>query len=85
VASYGGHLDVVWALLEKGADVNARRNEDGVTPLIAASAQGHVDVVRALLEKGADVDAKGNDAITALSVAKDDEIKAALKDAGATQ
>ena len=56
MASYGGHLDVVWALLEKGADVNARRNEDGVTPLIAASAQGHVDVVRALLEKGADVD-----------------------------
>jgi hypothetical protein len=83
-ASYGGHLDVVRALLEKGADVNARGNKDGVSALMAASAQGHRDVVQALLEKGADADAKANDGTTALSVAKDDEIKAALKDAGAT-
>jgi hypothetical protein len=83
-ASYHGNLDVVRALLDKGADVNATGNKDGATPLMAASEQGHIEVVRTLLEKGADVDAKGNDGTTALNVAKDDEIKAALKDAGAT-
>ena len=84
VASFGGHLDIVRALLDKGADVNAKDSRDGGTALMAASAQGHLDVVQALLEKGADVNAKGNDGTTALSVAKDDGVKAVLTEAGAT-
>ena len=84
-SGFSGSLDIVRALLDKGADVNAKGNKDGGTALMAASAQGHLHVVQALLENGADVNAKGSDGATALSVAKDDEIKAALKDAGATQ
>jgi ankyrin repeat protein len=83
-ASFGGRLDIVRALLGKGADVNAKDNKDGGTALMAASAQGHLDVVRALLENGANVNAKGSDGATALSVAKDDAVKAVLTEAGAT-
>jgi ankyrin repeat protein len=35
IASQNGHLDVVQALLSKGADVNAKRN-DGATPMTLA-------------------------------------------------
>jgi uncharacterized protein len=52
-ASEKGHVDVVQALLAKGAEVNAKNN-NGATALIWASIQGHVDVVQALLAKGAD-------------------------------
>jgi ankyrin repeat protein len=83
-ASFGGHLDIVRALLDKGADVNTKGNMDGGTALMAASAQGHLDVVQALLENGADVNAKASDSTTALSVAKDDAVKAVLTEAGAT-
>jgi ankyrin repeat protein len=82
-ASFGGHLDIVRALLDKGADVNARGNMDGRTALMAASEQGHLDVVQALLENGADVNAKSNDGAIALSLAKDEAVKAALTEAGA--
>jgi len=83
-ASFAGHLDIVRALLDKGADVNARGNKNGGTALMAASEQNHIDVVQALLESGADVNARGSDGRTALSVAKDDEVKAVLTQAGAT-
>ena len=83
-AAFGGHLDIVRALLDKGADVDARSDKDGGTALMAASAQSHLDVVQALLESGADVNAKGSYDATALSVAKDDEVKAVLTEAGAT-
>ena len=65
MASQQGHLDVVQALLAKGADVNAKDN-DGATALMLASQNGHLDVVQALLAKGADVNAKANDGVTAL-------------------
>ena len=47
-ASYNGHLDVVQALLAKGADVNAKNNI-GWTALDVARVRGHAEV-RALLE-----------------------------------
>ena len=53
------------ALLDKGADVNAKQN-DGLTALMTASPSGRVDFVQALIAKGADVNAKDNNDLTAL-------------------
>ncbi|KAF5349440.1 hypothetical protein D9758_014604 [Tetrapyrgos nigripes] len=57
-ASYNGSLNVVRALLEKGANVNAQGGAHR-NALHAASSRGHLEVVRAPLEKGADVNAQG--------------------------
>lgn len=51
-----GDISAVKALLEKGADVNAKNN-DGTTALIQASEYGYSDIVKMLLAKGADVNA----------------------------
>jgi predicted LPLAT superfamily acyltransferase len=70
MASAAGHLDVVQALLDKGADVGAMMN-DGETALTTAAAAGHLDVVPALLY-GAKVNAypsQGSPALTAASFA----------------
>ena len=56
-ASRNGNVDAARALLEAGADVDAR-NADGITALMMAAARGHVEVVHVLLEAGADVDAR---------------------------
>ena len=85
-ASEEGHLDVVQALLTKGADVNAKTFENGMTPLMWASEEGHLDVVQVLITKGADVNAKEIEGGgTALGLAKDADIKALLVRAGAKQ
>ena len=52
LASFLGHLDVVQALLAKGADVNAK-NGAGGTALGAATEKGHTDIIAALLKAGA--------------------------------
>ena len=59
---------MVQALLDKGAEVNAKTN-NGVTALMSGLRAGHLDVVQALLAKGAEVDAKANDGVTALMLA----------------
>lgn len=59
----------VKALLDKGADVNAK-DDKGNPALICAAKKGDADTVKALLEKGADVNAKDNKGSTALKVAK---------------
>jgi ankyrin repeat protein len=48
-----GDLEQVAAIINRGADVNARRS-DGWTPLMAAARKGQPDVVRELLATGAD-------------------------------
>ncbi len=54
-AAYRGHAEVVNALLEAGADPNARESAVGsYTPLHYATRSGQVEVVRVLLEYGAD-------------------------------
>ena len=50
-------LAKVKALLDQGADVNAKSNY-GATPLFFACDRGNVEIVRLLLERGADVNAK---------------------------
>ena len=52
-AAAQGYSDVAIALLDGGADVNAKR-EDGFTPLLVATFRGHADVVNVLLNRGAD-------------------------------
>lgn len=64
-AASEGDAGMVKALLEKGADVNAR-NGEGDTPLILAARNGHAETVSALLESEADpdmTDAAGDTAI----------------------
>lgn len=53
-AAYGGQYDVVKYLLEHGADVNAKDNNDR-TPLMDAAQEGHLEVVKYLVEHGAKV------------------------------
>ena len=53
IASFGGNVDPVRALLEKGADVTLRDNQ-GRTALMAAVTGGDAGVVTALLAAGAD-------------------------------
>ena len=52
-----GDLALVTALLDKGADVNAKFRY-GTTALFKAAERGHTDVVKLLLARGADVSVK---------------------------
>lgn len=56
-AARKGDAAAVKALLDKGADVNAKFRY-GATALSYASDKGHVEVVNVLLERGADVNVK---------------------------
>ncbi|MGH8248872.1 MAG: ankyrin repeat domain-containing protein [Gammaproteobacteria bacterium] len=56
-AARKGDLRVVSALLEKGADVNAK-TVHGVSALCFAAGNGHLETVKFLMERGADLNAK---------------------------
>jgi len=56
-AASKGDSEVVEALLDSGADINAR-DEQNQTALHQAANRGHTAVVKFLLERGADVNAK---------------------------
>ena len=59
-------------LVEKGADVNAKKYS-GKTSIMLACVKGHTEAVRLLIEKGADVNAKANDGSTAFTIASEKE------------
>ncbi|HEX3230645.1 MAG TPA: ankyrin repeat domain-containing protein, partial [Pyrinomonadaceae bacterium] len=52
-----GDLAAVTALLDKGADVNAKFRY-GATALFKAAERGHTEIVKLLLARGADVKVK---------------------------
>lgn len=68
VAAGNGHVNVLSCLVENGADVNARTDEDS-TPLMEASGDGHIDVVTFLVEHGANIDLQDKNGNTALHYA----------------
>ena len=67
-AAETGNLIGVQAELDKGVDVNAKR-EDGSTPLHGAALKGHKEVAELLIDKGADVNAKDEWGSTPLHLA----------------
>src|SRR4029450_8339490 len=52
-AAKWGHVELIRALIEGGADVN-RPNNSGETPLLCAVMEGHEQAAEALLRLGAD-------------------------------
>lgn len=60
-----GNLQAVTALLQGGADLDARNDEE-MTPLMVASGLGHFDIVEALIALGANVNARNTLGWTAL-------------------
>lgn len=62
--------ETVRALLEKGANANARQESD-YTPLHEAAAKGDVESTRLLLSHGADASAKARDGKTPLDLARE--------------
>ncbi|MGI9474598.1 MAG: ankyrin repeat domain-containing protein, partial [Rubripirellula sp.] len=68
-AASRGDLRETRRLLNRGAEINARKPEGGSTPLGEASLHGHVEVVRLLLKRGAKVDATNRDGNSPLHVA----------------
>src|SRR5262249_39672101 len=64
-AALKGHGDIAIALLENGAEPNAKQSF-GLTPLHFAADDGQIGIVDALLAKRADINAKDNNGETAL-------------------
>jgi ankyrin repeat protein len=70
LAAKKGHMKVLRALLDAGADINAGDTWGG-TPLFHAADEGHSATVELLLAAGAKVKVKRRDAATAASVARE--------------
>jgi ankyrin repeat protein len=70
LASRNGHVKAACKLIECGADLTARNNDEWA-PLHLASKWGQVDVARILIERGADVTAQNNDGWAPLHLASE--------------
>jgi hypothetical protein len=82
-AAAGGDERLLRLLLRAGARVNEWDN-NGWTPLRAASLNGHTDVVKVLASlPGIDINKASNDWVTPLGAASKEEIKAILRAKGA--
>ncbi len=68
IAAHNGHIAVVEALLNAGANKDAS-HQDGATPLCIAACMGHIAVVEALVNAGANKDASDQSGTTPLSIA----------------
>jgi ankyrin repeat protein len=85
VAVKSGDVPALEALLDAGADIDAR-DEHGQTALMNASRDGHTPVVRMLVERGAGLDHTAKFNLSALMLAVingRDAIVGVLADAGA--
>jgi ankyrin repeat protein len=76
-----GNLAAIVEALDFGADIETADGA-GKTALVVVVASGHVKVVRLLLDRGAKAD--GESGTVALRMAKDDKVKALLREHGAT-
>jgi len=56
-------------ILKNNPDIDVNKEDDGVTPLYAASKNGHLDVARLLVEAGADIDKAKDNGYTSLHIA----------------
>ena len=75
LAAQNGHLEIVRALLEKGAKINQYENSNTYyTALMLAAEKGHLEIVKYLLEKGAKINKKGD-----IDYAATEEIKELLR------
>jgi len=70
LAAEKGHVKVLRAMLDAGADINAGDTWGG-TPLFHAAEEGHTATVEMLLAAGAKVNVKRRDGTTAVSVARE--------------
>ncbi|MBA2655193.1 MAG: ankyrin repeat domain-containing protein [Gammaproteobacteria bacterium] len=87
IAAQNGHIEVVAALINAGANKDQARNE-GATPLFIAAQNGHIEVVAALINAGANKDQAMNSGATPLYIAAQNghiEVVAALINAGANK
>ena len=74
-AAESGQTEAVQALLDFGADLEARSYYGGKTPLHLAAQSGHLEVVQALFTNGANLDALDKDNKTPLDHALASGIK----------
>jgi hemoglobin len=81
-AARHGKASVADALLDHGATIEAR-DAKGETPLRRAVNCRQIEIVRLLIRRGADRLAADRRGVTPLDVARTDEMKQALADAGA--
>ena len=69
MASLSSSSAFIETLIDLGADVNAQRTDDKVTPLQLASSWNNYMAVRLLLEHGADANIPGDDGLSPLHLA----------------
>ncbi len=70
VAAVNEKVAVIKYLIKKGADVDAKENKDGWTPLFAAAKKNpYPSVIRCLIKNGAKVNAKDQNGLTPLHLA----------------
>lgn len=62
--------DVIRALLDAGANVNAQEPEEGNTALMYAVGNGSIDLIRLVLDNGANVNLRDTQGATAFTVAR---------------
>jgi len=70
MAGQNGHVKICKALIDEGANVDARSDKPGITALIDASDRGQVEVVKLLLESGVkEIDAADDYGYTSVACA----------------
>jgi ankyrin repeat protein len=66
LAAYNGRSEIVRLLLDAGADMEAKDQVAGETPLHWAAIKGHKDIAEMILSKGAQVDSRDKWGLTPL-------------------